>query len=88
MGGDIAMMEEQKMMCDINTLYLKDAMHICIKSSKDLGIKQASKSLCFEDCETMKESMDNCKADQEELNDFFKDYANENDKINYKSKRR
>ena len=73
--GAIAMMEEQKMMLD-STLQMKDVMS-AIKTGNQV-IKEATKGMNVEDLEQMKEDMENIKADQEELNDFFKDYGEQN----------
>ena len=73
--GAISMMEEQKMMLD-STLQMKDVMS-AIKQGNQV-IKEATKGMNVEDLEQMKEDMENIKADQEELNDFFKDYGEQN----------
>ena len=44
------------------------------------AVKEASKGMNIEDLEDMKEQIDEVKAAQEELNNFFKDYADENQK--------
>ena len=69
--GAMAMMEEQKMMLD-NALQMKDVMSL-IKSSNQ-AVKSVSKGMSVEELEYMKEDMEDIKPDQEELNDFFKDY--------------
>ena len=69
--GAMAMMEEQKMMLD-NTLQMKDVMS-AIKTGNE-AVKEASKGMSVEDLEEMKEQMDEVKADQEELNNFFKNH--------------
>ena len=74
--GTMAMMEEQKMMLD-NAIQLKDVMG-AIKAGSQ-AVKEASKGVTAEDLENMKEEMDDLKLGQEELNDFFKDYADQNE---------
>ena len=69
------MMEEQKLMLD-NTLHMKDIIGTLKQTSQ--VVKEANKEINIEDLEDMKEQMDEVKADQEELNNFFKDYAEEN----------
>ena len=76
--GAMAMMEEQKMMLD-NTLQMKDVMQ-AIKAGNE-AVKVASQGMSVDDLQDMKDQMDEVKADQEELNNFFKDYAEENKKI-------
>ena len=73
--GAMAMMEEQKLMLD-NTLQMKDVMST-IKTA-NAAVKEASQGMKVEDLEDMKDQMDEVKADQEELNNFFKDYATDN----------
>ena len=72
--GSIAMMEEQAMMLD-NVSSMKDMM-FQIKCGSQ-AIKEASKGMSVEDLENMKDDMEDIKPDQSELNDFFKDYAEE-----------
>ena len=73
--GAMEMMEEQKMMLQ-NTAQMKDVMQAIINANEIL--KEATKGVNVEDLEQMREDMDNIKADQEELNNFFKDYTEEN----------
>ena len=73
--GAMAMMEEQKIMLD-NTLQLKEIMFV-IKEGNN-AIINAQKGMNVEVLEDMKEQMDEIKQDQEEMNNFFKTYADEN----------
>ena len=65
--GAMAMMEEQKMMLD-NTLQMRDVMS-AIKCGS-VAVKESSKGMSVEDLE----NMEDIKPDQEELNEFFKEY--------------
>ena len=75
--GAMAMMEEQKMILE-NTLQMKDVMS-AIKCGS-CAVKESSKGMSVEDLE----NMEDIKPDQEELNEFFKDYDKDNDYINDK----
>ena len=77
--GAMAMMEEQKMMLD-SALQMKDVMS-AIKCGNQ-AVKCSSKGMSVEDLECLKENMEDIKPDQEELNEFFKDYDNNDDDIN------
>ena len=80
MEGNMAMMEEQKMMLD-HTLAMKDVMSE-IKSC-GCAMKCASKGMEIEELSLMKDDMEDIKADEEELKEFFNDYDNdEDDKVN------
>ena len=68
------MMEEQKMMLQ-NTAQMIDVMQ-AIKNANE--VLKKTKGVKVEDLEQMREDMDNIKADQEELNNFFIDYTEEN----------
>ena len=75
--GALSMMEEQKMILD-NTLQMKDVM-----SQIKIGcalVKDASKGMNIDDLEYMKESAEEMKPDQEELKDFFADYAEDDNR--------
>lgn len=65
--GAMAMMEEQKMMLDC-TSQMKDVMS-AIKCGS-VAVKESSKGMSVEDLE----NMEDIKPDQEELNEFFKEY--------------
>ena len=72
--GAIAMMEEQKFMLD-SASNMKDIMS-AIKSGYT-AVKEASKGFAIEDMEDMNE----IKADQSEMDDFFNEYSNKEDDI-------
>ena len=72
--GNIVMMEEQKMMLD-NTLAMKDVMST-IKAGNE-AIKCPSKGFSIEEFEENNEDMENMK--EEDLNQFFKEYGDEDD---------
>ena len=72
--GNIVMMEEQKMMLD-NTLAMKDVMS-AIKAGNE-AIKCPSKGFSIEEFEENNEDMENMK--EEDLNQFFKEYGDEDD---------
>ena len=72
--GAIAMMEEQKFMLD-SASNMKDIMS-AIKSGYT-AVKEASKGFAIEDMEDMNE----IKADQGEMDDFFNEYSNKEDDI-------
>ena len=64
--GAMAMMEEQKFMLE-NASHTKDVVN---------AIKQeASKGMSVEDLDNIKGEMEDLKANQDELNDFFKEYG-------------
>ena len=65
--GAMAMMEEQKMMLDC-TSQMRDVMS-AIKCGS-VAVKESSKGMSVEDLE----NMEDIKPDQEELNEFFKEY--------------
>ena len=72
--GNIVMMEEQKMMLD-NTSAMKDVMST-IKAGNE-AIKCPSKGFSIEEFEENNEDMENMK--EEDLNQFFKEYGDEDD---------
>ena len=72
--GSIAMMEEQKFMLD-SASNMKDIMS-AIRSG-NTAVKEVSKGFAIEDLEDMNE----IKADQSEMDDFFKEYENKEDDI-------
>jgi hypothetical protein len=73
------MMEEQKMML-YNNSACKDVMSI-IKNANCV-VKDASKGMSIEELDEMKDDME-MKADQEELNDFFKEYEEQDQEDKY-----
>ena len=73
--GAMAMMEEQKFMLE-NAEQNRDLINT-IKQGNE-AVKEASKGMTVEDLETIKSDMEELKANQDELNDFFKDYAEQN----------
>ena len=75
--GALAMMEEQKMML-YNAAQVKDVLS-AIKSG-NRTLKEATMGMGIEDLENMKDDM-KIKNEQEELNDFFKDYSDEKDDL-------
>ena len=72
--GAMTMMEEQKMMLE-SVSQMKDVMNAIKQNSCTL--KEASKGMSIEDYDKLKEDIDEINPNQEELNDFFKEYANE-----------
>ena len=77
MEGGMVQMEEQKMMLE-NAACNKDVMSR-IKNANQ-AVKEASKGISIDDMDYLRENMDDMdeiKGTQEELNDFFKDYDNE-----------
>ena len=77
--GSISMMEEQKMMLENNSA-CKDVMSL-IKNANCV-VKDASKGMSIEELDEMKDDME-MKADQEELNDFFKEYEEQDQEDKY-----
>ena len=73
--GSIAMMEEQKFMLS-NVSSCKCVMDI-IKCGN--AVMEASKGMSVEELENLRDNMEEVKNPQEELNDFFKDYADNED---------
>ena len=70
--GAMAMMEEQKFMLE-NADQTKDIVS-AIKQG-NAAVKEASKGMSVEDLDTIKGEMEDLKANQDELNDFFKEYG-------------
>ena len=70
--GAMAMMEEQKFMLE-NASTTKDIVD-AIKEG-NAAVKEASKGMSVEDLDTIKGEMEDLKANQDELNDFFKEYG-------------
>ena len=70
--GAMAMMEEQKFMLE-NVAQTKDVVN-AIKQG-NAAVKEASKGMSVEDLDTIKGEMEDLKANQDELNDFFKEYG-------------
>ena len=70
--GAMAMMEEQKFMLE-NVSHTKDVVN-AIKEG-NAAVKEASKGMSVEDLDTIKGEMEDLKANQDELNDFFKEYG-------------
>ena len=70
--GAMAMMEEQKFMLE-NASHTKDIVD-AIKEG-NAAVKEASKGMSVEDLDTIKGEMEDLKANQDELNDFFKEYG-------------
>ena len=70
--GAIAMMEEQKFMLT-NVNQTKDVVN-AIKQGNE-AVKEASKGMTVDDLDAIKSDMEELKANQDELNDFFKDYG-------------
>ena len=70
--GAMAMMEEQKFMLE-NASHTKDVVN-AIKQG-NAAVKEASKGMSVEDLDTIKGEMEDLKANQDELNDFFKEYG-------------
>ena len=70
--GAMAMMEEQKFMLE-NVSHTKDVVN-AIKQG-NAAVKEASKGMSVEDLDTIKGEMEDLKANQDELNDFFKEYG-------------
>jgi spore cortex formation protein SpoVR/YcgB (stage V sporulation) len=81
--GALSMIEEQKMMLE-NTTAMKDVLS-AIKQGNQ-ALKSASKGMSVEDLECMEDNMESINPDREELNEFFKDYAGDDndDYINEK----
>ena len=73
--GAMAMMEEQKMMLE-NAQNTVDIV-TTIKNTNQV-VKEATKGVSVEDLEDLRGEMEDMKATQDELNDFFKDYAAQN----------
>ena len=73
--GAIVMMEEQRMMLETaqNTVDIVNT----IKNTNQV-VKEATKGVSVEDLEDLRGEMEDMKATQDELNDFFKDYAEQN----------
>ena len=79
MEGSLCMMEEQKMMLD-SVQSNKDVMSLL--KNANCVVKEATNSLCLEEFDNLKaENMEDIKANQEELNDFFKEYSDDVDDI-------
>ena len=70
--GAMAMMEEQKFMLE-NASHTKDVVN-AIKQG-NAAVKEASQGMSVEDLDTIKGEMEDLKANQDELNDFFKEYG-------------
>ena len=70
--GAMAMMEEQKFMLE-NASHTKDIVDV-IKQG-NAAVKEASQGMSVEDLDTIKGEMEDLKANQDELNDFFKEYG-------------
>ena len=70
--GAMAMMEEQKFMLE-NASHTKDVVN-AIKEG-NAAVKEASKGMSVEDLDNIKGEMEDLKANQDELNDFFKEYG-------------
>ena len=70
--GAMAMMEEQKLMLE-NASHTKDIVDV-IKQG-NAAVKEASQGMSVEDLDTIKGEMEDLKANQDELNDFFKEYG-------------
>ena len=70
--GAMAMMEEQKFMLE-NASHTKDVVN-AIKQG-NAAVKEASKGMSVEDLDNIKGEMEDLKANQDELNDFFKEYG-------------
>ena len=70
--GAMAMMEEQQFMLE-NASHTKDVIN-AIKQG-NAAVKEASKGMSVEDLDTIKGEMEDLKANQDELNDFFKEYG-------------
>ena len=73
--GAMAMMEEQSMMLE-NAQNTVDIV-TTIKNTNQV-VKEATKGVSVEDLEDLRGEMEDMKATQDELNDFFKDYAAQN----------
>ena len=73
--GAVAMMEEQKMMLD-TSLQMKGVIDT-IKNTTNV-VKEAQAGMSVDELDKMKEQMDDLKADQEELSNFFKEYGDQN----------
>ena len=72
--GAMAMMEEQRMMLE-NAQNTVDIV-TTIKNTNQV-VKGATKGVSVEDLEDLRGEMEDMKATQDELNDFFKDYADQ-----------
>ena len=70
--GAMAMMEEQKFMLE-NASTTKDIVD-AIKQG-NAAVKDATKGMSVEDLDNRKGEMEDLKANQDELNDFFKEYG-------------
>ena len=72
--GALTMMEEQKMM-----LESADSMRNIVTTIKQTNqvIKETNKGMSIEDLENMRDDMEDIKADQEEINNFFAEYASQ-----------
>ena len=70
--GAMAMMEEQKFMLS-NVNQTKDVVN-AIKQGNE-AVKEASKGMTVDDLDAIKSDMEELKANQDELNDFFKEYG-------------
>ena len=70
--GAMAMMEEQKFMLE-NAPTTKDIVD-AIKQG-NAAVKDATKGMSVEDLDNIKGEMEDLKANQDELNDFFKEYG-------------
>ena len=70
--GAMAMMEEQKFMLE-NASTTKDIVD-AIKQG-NAAVKDATKGMSVEDLDNIKGEMEDLKANQDELNDFFKEYG-------------
>ena len=70
--GAMAMMEEQKFMLE-NAEQNRDLINT-IKQG-NAAVKEASKGMSVEDLDNIKGEMEDLKANQDELNDFFKEYG-------------
>ena len=70
--GAMAMMEEQKFMLE-NAEQNRDLINT-IKQGNE-AVKEASKGMTVEDLDAIKSDMEELKANQDEINDFFKEYG-------------
>ena len=73
--GAMAMMEEQKFMLE-NAEQNRDLINTIKQGSE--AVKEASKGMTVEDLDAIKSDMEELKANQDEINDFFKEYGEQN----------
>ena len=73
--GAMAMMEEQKFMLE-NAEQNRDLINTIKQGSE--AVKEASKGMTVEDLDAIKSDMEDLKANQDEINDFFKEYGEQN----------